>query len=73
MSIMSSGSSLFGPLLFNIYVKDIFFFVDEAFLRNYANDIALYSIQKNNVSLTNLFLRKKLRIYKNAFMIITWY
>ena len=49
--------SILGPLLFNIYINDIFFFVSEVFLSNYADDAALYSAQKTTF-LTNLFLRK---------------
>ena len=33
-----------------IYINNIFLFVDEAFLSNYANDTALYSIHKNHIS-----------------------
>ena len=33
-----------------IYINDIFLLVDEAFLINYADDTALYSIHKNNIS-----------------------
>ena len=47
--------SILGPLLCNIYINDIFFFVGEAFLSNYTDDNALYSVQKTT-SLTNLFL-----------------
>ena len=63
--------SIFDPLLFNIHINDIFFFVDEAFLSYYADDTALYSIKKPT-SLTNLFQRKILCIYRNGFMIIIW-
>ena len=44
-----------------MYINDIFFFVNKTFLSNYADyadDIALYSVQKTT-SLTNLFLRKR--------------
>ena len=44
-----------------------YFFVDEAFLNNYADDTALYSIKNNPISLTNLFFRKKLCINRNCF------
>ena len=53
--------SILNPLLFNI--NDIFFFVDEAFLSNYLDDAALYSVKKPH-PLTNLFLRKILCICK---------
>ena len=38
---------LLSPLLFNKYINSMFLFVDTAFLGNYANDTALYSIQNN--------------------------
>ena len=39
--------SIIGPLLFNIYINDIFIFVDTTFLGNYADDTSLYSMQNN--------------------------
>ena len=39
--------SILGPLLFNIYINNIFLFVDTAFLGNYADDTILYSIENN--------------------------
>ena len=50
-----------------IYISDIFFLVDEAFLSNYAYDSALYSIQKNHI-LNQSILKKKfmyLQIHNN--------
>ena len=49
--------SILGQLLFNIYTNDIFFFVDEVFLSNYADDTALYSVKKNYI--LNQFILKK--------------
>ena len=36
--------SIIGPLIFNIYINDIFYFVDEEFLTNFADDNTLYEI-----------------------------
>ena len=36
--------SIFGPLIFNIYINDIFYFVDEEFLTNFADDNTSYTI-----------------------------
>ena len=49
-----------------IYVNGIFPFVHKIFLRNYADDTALYSLEKT-ISLRNLFLRKTLLIYQKPF------
>ena len=42
--------SILDPLLFNIYINDIYLFADTAFLGNYADDNTLYSIQNNSKS-----------------------
>ena len=41
--------SIIGLLLVNIYINDIFFLVDEAFLSNYAYDTALNSVSKTHI------------------------
>ena len=39
--------SIIGPLLFNIYINDIFFVVNESNLTNYADDNTPYAIESN--------------------------
>ena len=39
--------SILGPLLFNIYINDIFYFINEDRLANYADDNTSYATEKN--------------------------
>ena len=39
--------SILGPLLFNIFINDIFFFIQDAYICNFADDNSLYSIEDN--------------------------
>ena len=39
--------SILGPLLFNIFLNDIFYFINNGNLCNYADDNTLYSIRKS--------------------------
>ena len=41
--------NIFLVRFYSIYINDVFFFLDEAFLSNYADDTALYSVQKNHI------------------------
>ena len=39
--------AILGPLLFNIYLNDIFFFVDKSDITNYADDNTPYATESN--------------------------
>ena len=39
--------SILGPLLFNIFINDIFYFIKEAKMANYADDNAIYAVKRN--------------------------
>ena len=45
--------SIIGPLLFNIYINDMFFIVDERKLANYADDTTPYAIESNIETILN--------------------
>ena len=56
--------SMLGPIMFNIYINDIFLFADNVCLSNYADDTTLYSNGENhntnrNIS-NNFFLSTKM-------------
>ena len=48
--------SILGPLLFNIYINDIFLFVDEQCLANYADDNTPYAMDKDIDIVTSTLL-----------------
>ena len=58
--------SIIGPLLFNIYINDIFFIVKESNLANYADDNTPYSIESNIVNILN-------SLANNTSLLIKWF
>ena len=56
--------SILGPLLFNIFINDIFYFINKTKIANYADDNSIYSVDDNVTDLlktleteTNLVLK----------------
>ena len=39
--------SIFGPILFNIFIKNIFFFIEKSEIRNFADNNILHSCDRN--------------------------
>ena len=58
--------SILGPLLFNIYLNDIFYFVNLTRIANYADDNTAYAIANDTASLLNN-LEKDVEILTNWF------
>ena len=46
------GSTV-GPLLFNIHLCDLFYFLDNLDIASYADDTTLYTVKANNESVLN--------------------
>ena len=45
--------SILGPLLFNIFISDLFLFLSNSHLSNYANDNTLYAFANNLEEIKN--------------------
>ena len=58
--------SILGPLLFNIFLNDLFLYLQETFLSNYADDNVLYSIG-NTIEGVKKALSNNFRIIQNWF------
>ena len=63
--------SILGPLLFNIHLRDLFYFLDNFYIANYADDTTLYTVKANNESVLNALetsSQKLFKWFKNNFM-----
>ena len=58
--------SILGPLLFNIFINDIFLFPEKCFLSNYADDNTLYAIGNNMTDV-------KEKLFHDFNIIETWF
>ena len=60
--------SILGPLLFNIYINDLFLFIEDpkAFICNYADDNTLYSADKDPEILMK-------RLHSNMVVVSAWF
>ena len=55
--------SILGPLLFNIFIDDIFYFTQKAYICNIADDNWLYSVEGNFKEVKTI-LKKNLELLK---------
>ena len=63
--------SFLGPLLFNILLFDLFYFLDDNDFESYADDTTLYAVKENNESVIDVLgtsSEKLLNWIKNNFM-----
>ena len=56
--------SILGPLMFNIYINDVFLFSDNGCLSNYDDDTTLYSIGENHNTNRNILIKSFLSLQK---------
>ena len=58
--------SILGPLLFNIIINDIFYFIQDAYICNFADDNSRYSIE-DDFSEVKTMLKKNFEILRGWF------
>ena len=58
--------SILGPLLFNIFINDIFYFIQDAYICNFADDNSLYSIE-DNLKEVKTILKKNFELLQGWF------
>ena len=67
--VVLQGSTL-GPLLFNIHLCDLFYFLDDLDIAGYANDTTLYTVKENKILVNALdsSSQKLFKWFNNNFM-----
>ncbi len=58
--------SILGPLLFNIFMNDIFYFIEEGEIANYADDSTYHTIKDNIMELLKT-------LEKETYSILNWF
>ena len=58
--------SILGPLLFNIFINDIFYFIKETKMANYADDNTIYTVESNIEDLPKT-------LEKETSLILNWF
>ena len=58
--------SILGPILFNIFINDIFFFLDKTSLANYADDNTTYTVEKDIMTLLKTLER-------DTYTVLNWF
>ena len=53
-----------GPLLFNIHLWDLFYFLEEIDIANYADDTTVYTVKENKESVMNALETSWLLLFK---------
>ena len=63
-------SSILGPLLFNVFLNDIFFFINQGVIYNYADDNTLSFIHANTDVLKKVLEEESCNLIKYFFLSI---
>ena len=56
--------SILAPLLFNIHLWDLFYFLEEIDIANYADDTTVYTVKENEESVMNALETSRLLLFK---------